>query len=139
MAIQLQGRYFIPGFAAVILIVATLGFFMLRSGQDRRFAISIHSVPESSAPDLVSLEVPIRVRIDKRSAGRSPLQAFGMLLDGDGRLIAPLSPLTVRDLENGKRTEDVLFQPLTAMPGQRLLAAIRAGGFIAVGHAGLVA
>jgi hypothetical protein len=124
MAIQIKGRYFIPAFAAVILTVAVLGFFFLRSGQDRRFAISIHSVPESARADQVPLDAPIVVRIDKRSAGRSPLSAFGMLLDGNGRPLAALSPLTVRELAHGKLTEEVAFPPLTALPGQRLLAAI---------------
>src|SRR5262245_8654169 len=116
MATQLYGRYFIIGFAAVILIVAALGYFGLRRASDRRFATSIHSVPESAAADLVPLGNPIRVRIDKRSAGRSKLTAFAMLVDGNGRLIADLQPLEVRELETGKRSEEVVFSPLTALP-----------------------
>lgn len=124
MATQLSGRPFIIGFAVVIAAVAALGFWGLRNASDRRFAISIHSVPESTHADLVPLGSPIRVRIDKRSAGRSKLQAFGMLLDGNGRLLADMQPLEIRDLDNGKRSEEAIFSPLEAMPGQRLLAAI---------------
>lgn len=124
MAMQLSGRSFIFGFAAVIAVVAALGFMGLRNASDRRFAISIHSIPESAQPDLVPLGSPIKVRVDKRSAGRSKLTAFGMLLDGNGRQLADLQPLEVRTLENGKPGEDVVFPPLLAMPGQRLLAAI---------------
>lgn len=124
MAMQLSGRPFIIGFAVVIAVVATLGFLGLRNASDRRFAISIHSVPESTHADLVPLGSPIKVRIDKRSAGRSKLQAFAMLLDGNGRLLADLSPLQVGTLDSGKPTEDTVFPPIETMPGQRLLAAI---------------
>lgn len=124
MAIQLSGRSFIIGFAVVIAAVGAFGFWGLRNASDRRFAISIHSVPESTHADLVPLGSPIKVRVDKRSAGRSKFQAFGMLLDGNGRLLADLLPLEVHTLENGKPGEDVLFPPIEAMPGQRLLAAI---------------
>jgi hypothetical protein len=124
MATQLSGRPFIIGFATVIALVASIGFFTLRNAQDRRFAISIHSIPESAHADLVPLGSPLRVRIDKRSAGRSKLLAFAMLLDGDGRLLAEMSPLEVRTLPNGKPGEDTLFPPLEKLPGQRLLAAI---------------
>jgi len=124
MPTQFSGRIFILGFAAVIAVVAVVGFFELRRASDRRFAISIHSLPESPHPDLVALSTPILVRIDKRSAGRSSQTALAMLFDGNGRPLSELQPLTVRKLEGGKRAEDVVFPGLTTLPGQRLLAAI---------------
>jgi hypothetical protein len=128
----LNGRKFFFGFAAVIFVVAVVGFVVLRQASSRRFAMSIHSVPESSQADIVTLGKPILVRIDKRSAGRSPLLAYALLLDGNGRPLKSDAPpgsvdlheLVVRELPGGKRTEEALFPPLTEVPGQRLLAAI---------------
>jgi hypothetical protein len=124
MPAQLSGRIFILGFAVVIAIVAVVGFLSLRRASDRRFAISIHSIPESPHADLLALNRPILVRIDKRSAGRSSQAAFAMLFDGSGRPLKELQALTVRQLEGGKRTEDVVFPALTTLPSQRLLADI---------------
>jgi len=124
MPTQLSGRSFILGFAVVIAIIAAIGFVILRGASEGRFAISIHMIPESPHADLVSLGNPILVRIDKRSAGRSPLTAYAMLLDGNGRLLADLKPLSAHALPNGKRGEDAVFPPLETLPGQRLLAAI---------------
>jgi hypothetical protein len=124
MSNTLSGRQFLVGFTLVMGLVAIGGFFVLRQASSRRFAVSIHMVPESPLPDVVTLGRPIKVRIDKRSAGRSPLPAVAMLLDGNGRLLADLRPLAVRELPRGKRAEDVEFPPLTEVPGQRLTATI---------------
>lgn len=124
----LSGRKFIFGFAAVIAVVALFGFFTLRKASDRRFAISIHMIPDSTHEGRISLHRPILVRIDKRSAGRSPFRAFALLFDGNGRPLpefgTEMRPLIIRELPTGKRTEEVDFPPLTTLPGQRLLAAV---------------
>ena len=118
-----RGQTLILFLSASIAVVAVLGFLTLRKAQHLRFATSIHAVPESPYHDLVPLGQPIKVRIDKASAGRSPLKALAMLLDGDGNKIADLRPLTTLRLPTGKLTEEVVFPPLTSLPGQRLLAA----------------
>lgn len=120
----LSGRMFVIGFAVVIACVAALGYFTLRNASKGRFAISVHMIPESPHADQVSLGNPIVVRIDKRSAGRSPLLAMAMLLEGNGRQLSDLRPLDVRQEGDRKKTEEVVFPPLTALPAQRLLAAI---------------
>lgn len=120
------------GFAGVIVCVAIFGFLTLRHASERRFAISIHTIPEAQHADIIDLDKPLVIRIDKRSAGRSPLMAYAMLLDGEGHQISPTSdgdglnivPLTAHDLGGGKRKEDVELPALAKMPSQRLLAAI---------------
>jgi hypothetical protein len=120
---SVRGKSLILVFAALIAVVAVVGFFTLRRAQHLRFATSIHAVPESPYADLVPLGEPIKVRIDKASAGHSPLKALAMLLDGDGNQLAGLRPLSIYRLPSGKLTEEAEFSPLVAMPGQRLLAA----------------
>lgn len=123
MGTKIRGHVFMAGFAAAIAVVAVFGFLMLQKAAHLRFAISIHAVPESPYKDLVPLGRPILVRVDKASAGRSPLKAVAVLLDGDGRTIAGIRPLVVGALPSGKPTESVEFPPLSELPGQRLLAA----------------
>lgn len=124
MSSGLSGRWFLLGFTLVLATVAVIGYLVLRQASDRRFAVSIHMVPDSPLPDVVTLGHPIQVRIDKRSAGRSPLTAYAMLLDGDGRLLVDLQPLRIHEGRRGKPAEDVEFAPLTALPGQHLIAAV---------------
>lgn len=124
MSSGLSGRWFLLGFALILATVAAIGYVVLGQASDRRFAVSIHMVPESPLPDVVTLGHPIKVRIDKRSAGRSPLTAYALLLDGDGRLLADFQPLRVHEGPRGKPAEDVEFAPLTALPGQHLVAAV---------------
>lgn len=119
----MRGQTLIFLLSTAIAIVAVIGFLTLRRAQHLRFATSIHAVPESPYHDLVQLGQPIKVRIDKASAGRSPLKALAMLLDGDGNKLADLRPLVIYRLPSGKLTEEVEFPPLGSLPGQRLLAA----------------
>lgn len=118
-----RGNIFFAIFATTIAIVAVIGFTTLRKAQHLRFAISIHTVPESPYHDLVPLGQPILLRIDKASAGRSPLKAFGYLLDGNGAKLTDAKPLLRKTLPSGRLTEEAEFPALTALPGQRLLAA----------------
>lgn len=118
----LRGRNLILIFFTAIAVSAALGYFTLRKASYLRFAISIHMVPESPYRDLIELNRPVLVRIDKRSAGNSPLRAQAALLDGKGGLVAPLQPLVVKALPSGKRTEETVFPPLTTLPSQRLVA-----------------
>ena len=120
--VKIRGQVFMLGFAAVIAFVAVCGFLLLKRASHLRFAVSLHCVPESPYHDLVPLGRPILVRIDKGTAGRSPLKAMAVLLDGDGRKIAPLQALETGVLPSGKPTESTVFPPLSALPGQRLLA-----------------
>jgi hypothetical protein len=120
---SVRGPTLIFVFSIAIAVVAVVGFRTLRNAQHLRFATSIHAVPESPYHDLVPLGQPIKVRIDMASAGHSPLKAMAMLLDGDGNRIADLRPLSTYQLPTGKLTEEAEFPPLTALPGQRLLAA----------------
>lgn len=118
-----RGQTVIIILSTAIAIVAVVGFLTLRKAQHLRFAISIHAVPESPYHDLVALGQPIKVRIDKASAGHSPLKALGLLMDGEGMKLAELRPLVTFALPTGKLTEEAEFPPLGSMPGQHLLAA----------------
>ena len=118
-----RGQTIIIILSTAIAVVAVVGFLTLRKAQHLRFATSIHSVPESPYHDLVPLGQPIKVRIDKASAGHSPLKALALLLDGEGMKLAELRPLVTLTLPSGKLTEEAEFPPLTTLPGQRLLAA----------------
>ena len=118
----MRGQTLILLLSTAIAVVAVVGFLTLRRAQHLRFATSIHAVPESPYHDLVPLGQPIKVRIDKASAGRSPLKALALLLDGDGNKVAELRPLQIATLPSGKLTEEAVFPPLTRLPGQRLLA-----------------
>src|SRR5437879_4204931 len=89
----MRGQTLVLLLSSAIAIVAVVGFLTLRKAQHLRFATSIHAVPESPYHDLLPLGQPIKVRIDKASAGRSPLKALALLLDGDGNKIAELRPL----------------------------------------------
>lgn len=120
----IPGRLFIFAFALVIAAVAAFGFHTLRQASDRRFAISIRAEPEASAPDIIPLGRPILVRIEKRTAGRSSQVAVAMLLDGDGRPLTELVPLSLRTLPNGKPVEEATFPPLSSIPNQRLVAGV---------------
>ncbi len=119
-----RGRTLILILSTSIALVAVVGFMTLQKAQHLRFATSIHAVPESPYRDLVPLGQPIKVRIDKASAGHSPLKALGLLLDGEGARLSELRPLNVSTLPSGKLTEEVEFPPLVTMPGQHLLAAV---------------
>jgi hypothetical protein len=121
---QLAGRNFLIGFTIVIATVATLGVLVLGRAKDRRFAISVHMIPESPIPDVVTIGRPITVRIEKRTAGRSPLVGQAMLLDGNAGLVADLLPLRRRVLPNGKQIEEAAFAPQLTLPAQHLLAAV---------------
>ena len=90
-----RGNIFFAIFATTIAIVAVIGFTTLRKAQHLRFAISIHTVPESPYHDLVPLGQPILLRIDKASAGRSPLKAFGYLLDVFNAFVGAAEPAPV--------------------------------------------
>ena len=119
-----RGQTIIAILSTAIAVVAVVGFLTLRKAQHLRFATSIHAVPESPYRDLLPLGQPIKVRIDKASAGRSPLKALGLLLDGEGMRLSELRPLITYRLPSGKLTEEAEFPPLVSMPGQRLLAAV---------------
>lgn len=119
----MRGKTLILLLSTAIAIVAVVGFMTLQRAQHLRFATSIHAVPESPYHDLVPLGQPIKVRIDKASAGRSPLVAIALLLDGEGNKLAELQPLSISRLPSGKLTEEAVFPPLNSLPGQRLLAA----------------
>ena len=67
----MRGQTLILLFSTAIAVVAVVGFLTLQRAQHLRFATSIHAVPESPYHDLVPLGQPIKVRIDKASAGRS--------------------------------------------------------------------
>jgi hypothetical protein len=121
---NLSGRRFLIGFTLVIATVAALGVYVLGQAKDRRFAISVHMVPESPIPDVVTLGKPITVRIEKRTAGRSSMVGQAMLLDGDAGLVADLKPLRLRVLPNGKRIEEATFPAQSALPAQHLIAAV---------------
>lgn len=120
----IRGQVLFALFALAVAVFAAFSYTALRRAQHLRFAISIHSVPESPYKELVPLGAPIQVRIDKRTAGRSPLVGLAMLLDGDGQTLQPLTPMVLRTLPSGKRVEEATFQPLTKLPGQRLLAGV---------------
>lgn len=120
----IPGRLFIFGFALVIALVAAVGFRTLKQAQDRRFAASLHAVPPGGAPDEVPLASQIVVRIEKRTAGRSDQTAVALLLDGNGRLLADLQPLSTKTLERGQRVEETIFAPLASVPAQRIVAAV---------------
>lgn len=119
----MRGKTLILVLSTAIAIVAVVGFLTLRRAQHLRFATSIHAVPESPYHDLVPLGQPIKVRIDKASAGHSPLLAVALLLDGEGSKLADLQALSIYKLPSGKLAEEAVFPPLTRLPGQRLLAA----------------
>jgi hypothetical protein len=118
----MRGQTLILLLSSAIAVVAVVGFLTLQKAQHLRFAVSIHAVPESPYHDLVPLGQPIRVRIDKASAGHSPLKALALLLDGDGNKVAELRTLRTYQLPTGKLTEEAEFPPLERLPGQRLLA-----------------
>lgn len=120
----IPGRLFILGFALVIACVAAIGFRTLRQAQDRRFAVSLRAEPAANAPDELPLGRSLVVRIEKRTAGRSPQGAWAFLLDGSGGLLADLQPLVPRTLENGKTVEETMFPPLTSPPAGRQIAAV---------------
>ena len=120
----IPGRLFIFGFALVIALVAAVGFRTLKQAQDRRFAVSLRALPAASAPDEIPITSQIVVRIEKRTAGRSDQTAWALLLDGSGRLLAELQPLSAKTLDNGKRVEETTFPPLGRVPAQRIVAAI---------------
>lgn len=120
----IPGRLFILGFALVILCVAALGFRSLKQAQDRRFAVSLRAEPAAAAPDELPLGRALQVRIEKRTAGRSPQGAWALLLDGSGSLLADLQPLSPRTLENGKTVEETVFPALQTAPAGRIVAAV---------------
>ncbi|MFO0577934.1 MAG: hypothetical protein U1A78_28325 [Polyangia bacterium] len=120
----IRGQLLFALFALAVAVFAAFSYTALRRAQHLRFAISIHAVPESPYKELVPLNVPIQVRIDKRTAGHSPLIALAMLLDGNGVKLRELQPMAVRTLPSGKLTEEATFEPLTALPGQGLLAGV---------------
>lgn len=120
----IPGRLFILGFALVIACVAALGFRSLRQAQDRRFAISLRAEPAAQAPDELPLGRSLVVRIEKRTAGRSPQPAWALLLDGSGSPLAELQPLQPRQLDNGKTVEETTFAPLQTAPAGRIVAAV---------------
>lgn len=120
----IPGRTFMLGFSLLIACVAVYGYLALKNASEGRFAIRIASVPEASVPDHLPLGQPISVRIEKRTAGRSPLSSYAFLLDERGHQIAELQPLKLRDLPTGKTVEETLFSPLGSMPAGRIVAAI---------------
>lgn len=119
-----RGQIMFGLFALAIAVFASFSYVALRRASHLRFAISIHAVPESPYKELLPLNVPIQVRIDKRTAGHSPLAAMAMLLDGEGNKLQDLRKMEVRTLPSGKLTEEATFEPLTALPRTPLLAAV---------------
>lgn len=64
-----RGNIFFAIFATTIAIVAVIGFTTLRKAQHLRFAISIHTVPESPYHDLVPLGQPILLASTRPARG----------------------------------------------------------------------
>jgi hypothetical protein len=120
----IRGQLLFALFALAVAAFASFSYVALRRASHLRFAISIHSVPESPYKEFLPLRAPIQVRIDKRSAGRSKLASLAMLLDGEGNKLQDLRPMAVRTLPNGKLTEEANFDPVETMPRTPLLAAV---------------
>lgn len=111
---------------------STAIYWAMNQTGDGRFAIGLY--PEGPPPPkgefltrregkALPLDRPLVLRIERGTAGRSPLRAVGVLLDGDGGLLGAPRALRLGTGADGKRTEEAPFPALGRVPTQGAVAA----------------
>jgi hypothetical protein len=94
----------------------------LQQVSSERFVITVQAVPPAGRK--LPVDRPLRVRIEKRRAGRPGHKALALLLSGDGRLLSEVRPLRLAQDEDGKVVEEADFPPLQQAPRGGVVAVV---------------
>lgn len=110
------GQRFMVVLILIMLTIAGLAIWGLRSSQHRRFAVSLSSIPPSTVPGIVALDKPLLLRVDHSSPLSRSLVSLAILLDADGNPLSDIVPLQAAPGPKGVPIQQVEFPPLGKLP-----------------------
>ena len=125
----ISGKKLLGIFALIVAVIGVSSFVYLKRASRLRFAVGVHPIPDEGQRRL-PLDLPFVVQIEKRTAGRTKLQAVSLLLDGNGQRLWPPQPLKIDHEPDGKMAETATYPPLQEI--------LRAGGITRLPPQGLV-
>ena len=119
-----RGQRFMVILIVVMLSVAGLAIWGLRSSQHRRFAVSLSTIPPSANPAAVSVDKPLLLRVDHSSPRSRSLVSLAILLDADGNPLSEIVPMPTVPGPKGVPTQQLEFPPLGKPPVRGLVSGL---------------